>query len=519
MSSTRWRINAKDRVGMVLDILRVLSEYQINILSMEVEPQVVYLKFHSGNREKTSLVKKELLANPDIDSIQNTDSLPQEQRERQLRTVMETVNEGILAAERGGRITHINSGAAGLLNITREEALGRNVTDIVGSKHPLYYALTTNKDFVNVEVEGQTPTGVCHYLTTGHLVRDDRGEMVGVVSTLQGITEVRKLVNVLSRSGLITFDDIVYRSKIVDRLIHLARKISQTDSTVLIWGESGTGKELFARSIHSASSRRNRSYVPINCAALPETLLESELFGYEEGAFSGAKKGGKPGLFEVAHMGTLFLDEVGEMPLPLQSKLLRVIQDGRIRRLGSQEELSVDVRIIAATNRNLDEMVAQNKFRRDLYYRLNVIPMYIPPLRERVEDIAPLLDHLLAKYRHRFGKDFRLAMASKSRLLKHNWPGNIRELENVVERAVILVESEEIKPEHLLLDQGPGGSPGSGPEEKDLKHALDEVEKQLLEEALAEHQTVRASARALGISHTALRKKAGRLGIPCPQRN
>jgi transcriptional regulator of aroF, aroG, tyrA and aromatic amino acid transport len=519
MPTIRWRVDSKDRVGMVLDILRVLSDYQINILAMEVESQVVYLKFVSASRDRNSLLRKELLANPDINTVAAVESLPQERRERQLQTIMETVNEGILAAEPNGRITHINSSAARLLNLSREEAVGKSTVEILGRKHPLSSALTFGKNFINEEVEGETPTGVCHYLTTGNLIRNDKGEPVGVVSTLQSITEVRKLVNVLAKSSMITFADIVYRSQSMARAIDIAGKIAQTDSTVLIWGESGTGKELFARSIHSASSRRNRNYVPINCAALPETLLESELFGYEEGAFSGAKKGGKPGLFAVAHLGTLFLDEIGEMPLPLQSKLLRVIQDGRIRRLGSQEELPVDVRIIAATNRNLEEMVAQNKFRRDLFYRLNVIPIYIPPLRERVEDITPLLEHLLEKFRHRFGKNLRLSIAAKARLLQHHWPGNIRELENVVERAVILVEGEEIRPEHLLLDQGPQATGPGKTEASNLKYALAEVEKQLLAEALAQHQTIRAASKALGISHTALRKKAARLGLSFPHRS
>ncbi|HLN60788.1 MAG TPA: sigma 54-interacting transcriptional regulator, partial [Symbiobacteriaceae bacterium] len=289
--------------------------------------------------------------------------------------------------------------------------------------------------------------------------------------------------------------------------------------TVLLQGESGTGKELFARAIHDESSRGDGPFVPINCAALPETLLESELFGYEEGSFTGAKRGGKQGIFEFAQGGTVFLDEVGELPAHLQAKLLRALQEGRVRRVGGREEIPVDVRLIAATNRNLRAMVAERQFRDDLYYRLNVIPIVIPPLRERREDIAVLVAHLMEKWAARFHRPVpAIAEEALRRLREYPWPGNVRELENVVERALALAPEPLVGPEHLLLESPhaamaaavgsqPGGAQGS------LKDRLAEVERQILAETLARTGSARRAAEALDVSHTTVLNKVHRLGL------
>jgi transcriptional regulator of aroF, aroG, tyrA and aromatic amino acid transport len=254
--------------------------------------------------------------------------------------------------------------------------------------------------------------------------------------------------------------------------------------------------------------------VPVNCAALPDTLLESELFGYEEGAFTGARRGGKAGLFEFAHTGTIFLDEIGELTPHLQVKLLRVLQEGKVRRVGGTEERSVDVRVIAATNRNLEAMVAQGDFRDDFYYRLNVIPLYIPPLRERLEDIPPLVDHCLVKFSRRLGKKVTaLAPEALARLRAYPWPGNVRELENVIERAINLARDEVIRAEDLLL--APDAAPLSyGPAAPgDLRALRAKVEKEAVYRALQQYGSVRRAAQALGISHTALLRKVHRYGL------
>ena len=241
-----------------------------------------------------------------------------------------------------------------------------------------------------------------------------------------------------------------YGGGAIQENIQIARRYSRVDSNVLLVGETGTGKELFAHSIHQASRRSNQPFVALNCAALPENLLESELFGYEAGAFSGASKGGKMGLFELAHKGTIFLDEIGEIPITLQAKLLRVLQEKEIRRIGSTSVHPVDVRVISATNINIEEKIKEGQFRSDLYYRLNLLDISIPPLRERKEDIQELVDYYLTRFACEMGKRIPSVTTEAARILaEHDWPGNVRELRNVCERMTVLNDSNVIN-EHLL---------------------------------------------------------------------
>jgi transcriptional regulator of aroF, aroG, tyrA and aromatic amino acid transport len=319
--------------------------------------------------------------------------------------------------------------------------------------------------------------------------------------------DVHELVYSVTKSQITTFDDILFVSEAMQRVVNLAKLVAHSDSTVLIRGESGTGKELFARAIHMESPRRDKIFAPINCAALPDNLLESELFGYEEGAFTGAKKGGKQGLFEYANGGTIFFDEIGELSAHLQAKLLRVLQEGKVRRLGGNRETPVDVRIIAATHRPLEAMIRTNHFRDDLYYRLNVIPVHIPPLRERKEDLPLLIQTLLLKLNHRLKKQIsHVSESAMRKLVQHNWNGNVRELENVMERAVNLAREGDITLDHIILDQETVPSTPiqtSAPMPK-LKAALSELEYRILKEAVEKYGTSRQVGKILGMSHTAV---------------
>jgi len=296
--------------------------------------------------------------------------------------------------------------------------------------------------------------------------------------------------------------------------IAFAQKIAATDAVVSIHGESGTGKELFAHAIHTESGRRG-PFIPLNCAALPETLLESELFGYVGGAFSGALKEGKAGLFESARDGTIFLDEIAEMPLALQAKMLRVIQEKKVRRIGGNRELPIDARIITATNKDLAEMVTKQRFREDLYYRICVFPIHIPPLRERREDIRILVEHFLFHLNSRLGRSLRPASPQvMERLCHHPWPGNVRELRNVIERAAILSPTETIEPGSILLGsdlgssmQGLVGQMADSPGEGSLPNLVNRYEKQILTNMLKQARSKRQAARLLGISHTTLLNK------------
>ncbi len=309
--------------------------------------------------------------------------------------------------------------------------------------------------------------------------------------------------------------EIVAQSPYMKEILRLAAKVAQTDATVLILGESGTGKEVLANLVYQLSPRQNKPFLKINCAAIPEGLLESELFGHEKGAFTGADKA-KPGLFELAHHGTLFLDEIGDLPLPLQAKLLRVLQDGTIRRLGSLKEIRVDVRIIAATNKDLEEMVKDGSFREDLFWRLNVFTLKIPPLRERKEDILPLAEAFLQKFSRKHGKDLRgFSREALEALLSYHFPGNVRELENIVERAVILAENEIITKEDLPpLLKGQTEAIPALLKTLPLPEAVALLEKERLKEAMLNANGVKTrAAELLGISERVLRYKLAKYGL------
>jgi two-component system response regulator AtoC len=309
-------------------------------------------------------------------------------------------------------------------------------------------------------------------------------------------------------------ENIVAQSKAMRKIFELIKKVAQYKSSVLITGESGTGKELVARAIHYNSDRKDKPLISINCGAIPENLLESELFGHVKGAFTDAIKS-KRGLFEMAHQGTLFLDEVGELPQNLQVKLLRVLQDGEIRRVGDIHSSQVDVGIIAATAKDLASEVKNNRFREDLYYRLNVLPIHIPPLRERKEDIPPLVDHFIGVYNKKLGLQIRGASKkAMERFLQYPWPGNVRELENIIERAMILAEKDTIVIEGLLMHmQGDEGS-GFSSSGLSIKKGAKEMEISLIKEALRQTGGNRLrAARMLEISYKALLYKLKDYGL------
>lgn len=289
------------------------------------------------------------------------------------------------------------------------------------------------------------------------------GELKGSVAIIQDMSEIKELYRELERARSIirkleakyTFDDIIVRSDAMKTALREARQGARTRATILLRGESGTGKELFAHAIHNASTRKYKQFVRVNCASIPESLLESELFGYTEGAFTGARRGGKKGLFEEANGGTVFLDEIGELSPSTQAKFLRVLQEKEVTRVGGTKAIPVDVRVIAATHVDLEQAIREKRFREDLYYRLNVLPIYIPPLRHRIEDLEDLSLHLVKKFNQEYGRHVTGIDPEALRVLEsYSWPGNVRELENVLGRAMIHMpyHQQEIKKEHLMLE-------------------------------------------------------------------
>ncbi|MGG1576055.1 sigma-54 interaction domain-containing protein, partial [Fictibacillus sp. NRS-1165] len=338
--------------------------------------------------------------------------------------------------------------------------------------------------------------------------------VVGAVSNFKEITDLQrmemKLRKKLHESGLeakYRLDDIIGESRTIKEAKEQAKIISQTDATVLITGESGTGKELFAQGIHLGSSRAIGPFVAVNCAAFPESLLESELFGYEEGSFSGARKGGKQGLFELAHGGTLFLDEIGEMPLQIQAHLLRVLQERSVRRIGGQRNIPVNVRIIAATNSDIEEEMNKKEFRTDLYYRLNVLSLELPALRERLEDIPLLMRHFLEQFNEMHRKQIAKVEDGFVPVLQdYHWPGNIRELRNVLERIVLLQKGTEISAKDASFFY-PKLRKRQSKETVGSEATIKESERDLIRKALLKYDSKAKAAHSLGIDRSTLWRK------------
>lgn len=361
-------------------------------------------------------------------------------RAEQLKAIIDFVHDGIMAVDSEANITIFNRMAENIFRKSGAEIAGKNVISVIETSK-LPEVLKTGKPQIG---ELQQVGDIMIATNRVPIVVD--GRVFGAVATFQDVTQIQKMEQKIRRElyhkGLVAkynFEDIVHKSRVMEETIGQAKRYAHLDSTVLILGETGTGKELFAQSIHNESPRSKGPFVAINCAALPENLLESELFGYVEGSFTGARKGGKMGLFEMAHKGTIFLDEIGDMPLNLQSRLLRVIQEKEVMRIGDDRIIPVDVRIIASTNRNLEESIARGEFRKDLYYRLNILSLHLPPLRERKEDIKPLAEYFLRVYARKMRKDLKgITEEALMGLIKYDYPGNVRELEGILERAVAL---------------------------------------------------------------------------------
>jgi PAS domain S-box-containing protein len=330
---------------------------------------------------------------PDLLEIRFLEILPQEMRENRFRVVLDNIGDGVISIDRDGKITTINRVARSVLNCDHDEMTGKDVKEFDLPDFDILECLS-GKKYTNVQKNLITKKGRFQYLATGRPIIDSSGTIVGAVEIDKDTREIKMLAQSISQPGRITFGDFIGDNSVIKEAISFALKIAKTDSVVSIRGESGTGKELFAQAIHTASGRKG-PFVPVNCATLPEPLLESELFGYDPGAFTGARKEGKPGLFEIAGDGSIFLDEIGEMPLSVQAKILRVIQEKCVRRVGGSQEIPINTRIVTATNKNLERMVQEKQFREDLYYRINVLPIHVSPLRERIEDIPLLVEHYL----------------------------------------------------------------------------------------------------------------------------
>ena len=443
--------------------------------------------------------------------------MPEPSQER-FEAVLSSISDGVFTVDETGFIACFNRAAQEITGFSFDEAIGQPCRDIFQSdlcrdSCPLRYTLETGNPVANLAVKIKTKDGrlVPVSISTA-LLLDKSGRTVGGVETFRDLRPIEDLRKKLEQTY--TRHDITAQSAIMTRILDKLETVAAVDSTVLITGESGTGKELFARAIHNLSHRAESPFVPVNCGGLPDSLIESELFGYEKGAFTGANKS-KAGRFHLARGGTLFLDEIGDLALGVQSKLLRVLQEKTYEPLGGIKPVKADVRIVAATHRDLKSMIQEEAFRQDLFYRINVIEINIPPLRERMEDVPLIARKFVNDLAQEQRKDVQgLSPGAMAVLMSHDYPGNIRELRNIVEHGFVLCPGGQIRTEHL-----PSGLGAAGPAQP-MKSDRNGFERDLILAALKNNDWNRlAAARELGIHKTTLFRKIKRLGIRLPERD
>ncbi|MBN2061808.1 MAG: sigma 54-interacting transcriptional regulator [Deltaproteobacteria bacterium] len=440
--------------------------------------------------------------------------------------ILDSIADGVFTVDREWRITSLNRAAEKITGIAKEDALGRYCWEvfrasICEAQCSLRRTIETGQQIVNQSIFIVNSRGdrVPVSISTA-LLKDKKNNIIGGVETFRDLTLVEELKKELT--GRHSFQDIISKNKEMIRLFSMLEQVSESDVTILLEGESGTGKELFAKAIHSLSKRNHGPMITVNCGALPDTLLESELFGYKAGAFTDAKKD-KPGRLALAEGGTLFLDETGDLSPALQVRLLRVLQDRLYEPLGSTRSVKADVRIVAATNRNLEELVKEGVFREDLYYRINVFKLVLPPLRNRKEDIPLLCEHFIRKYNSLMGKDVQdISPEALHVLMSHNFPGNIRELENIIEYAIVVCREEKIGIEHLpeYLGRLDNVSRKLFKMDKDPKPAsFNELERDFILDSLERNNWNRSrTAEELGMHSTTLWRKVKRLNIEMPRK-
>lgn len=466
------------------------------------------------------------------------------EREMDAFVIGDAVSDGICVTDGEGIVIAINKGYTDITGITEEMIIGKSIQTLIEqglfTRAVSLLAIEQKKKIQSMSTIMSNGKKV---LITGNPFFGKNGEVIRVLTVMRDLSELLKLKEDLEkveresekyRTELMSIklqqgNTFVGESREIHKIKELIRYVAKSDATVLITGETGCGKEVICREIHESSLRNNGPYVKVNCAAIPESLMESELFGYEKGAFTNANHKGKLGMFELANGGTILLDEIGEMPLNLQSKLLRVLQEKEVMRIGATKGVALDVRILAATNQDLMKLVTEGRFREDLFYRLNVIPLQIPPLRNRPEDLSLLAHHFLQKFNAKYGKAKILDNMALMALEDYHWPGNVRELENAMERIIVIDDESVItrsKIQSLLgtIDQGSqkNSETQSGSTDrfeihdigqKSLKEAVEDLERLLMSRALKQYGSTHKAAKALDMSQPTFFRKAKLLGL------
>lgn len=460
----------------------------------------------------------------DRDMVSNIEKNSIKKQEREWEKLFNAFYDGVWVTDGEGRTVMINHAYEQLTGVKKENVLGRLAHDLLNegilAQSAIPGVMETHKPVTIINKINNK-----RLLVTGVPVFQD-GNLYRIVCNVRDITQLTDLQKEIEikdeiinhyESEIMKFKDTlnqmdsspVIRTSQMRNLYELAQHVSATSSTIIILGESGVGKEVLANWIHQNSPRRDKPLIKVNCSAIPESLIEAELFGYEQGAFTGANRR-KAGLFEMADKGTIFLDEIGELPLNMQSKLLRVLQEKEIQRVGGGKTMSIDVRIISATNRSLDKMISEGLFREDLYYRLNVIPFVMPPLRERSEEIPILAAHFLNQFNRMYQRQVEIGPVIVQRMMQYNWPGNVRELKNIIERLVVMSKDNQMSLD--LLTDYIGNLKASVPltnnkPGKSLRDHITNYEKQIISENLQRAKSIRQAASMLGVSHSTLLRK------------
>ncbi|WP_326512758.1 sigma-54 interaction domain-containing protein [Clostridium intestinale] len=456
------------------------------------------------------------------------------ERELDAFSIGDAVSDGICIVDNKGIVIAVNKGYTEITGIREEELVGKSVESVVIEGY-----FDNSISLLVIEQKKKitslaTVNNNNKVLITGNPIFDENGEVIQVLTVMRDLTELLKLkdeiemaekknekyLNELNyyRSKFIKNKSFIGESVKIREIKELISYVAKTEATILITGETGCGKEIIAKEIHEKSDRKDNPYIKVNCAAIPESLIESELFGYEKGSFTGALNKEKLGMFEIANGGTLLLDEIGEMPMSLQSKLLRVLQEKELTRVGGTKSIKLDVRVIASTNCNLEELIRQGKFREDLFYRLNVLPIKIPPLRERKSDIKLLINAFVDKLNTKYNKQKKIDSMAIEGLEYYDWPGNVRELQNIIERLIVIDDSSYINYDNVVNVLGKDKiNFKKNNEDLTLKEAVETLERQMIEQALRNHGSTYKAAKILGVAQPTVFRKAKALGIKLGQ--
>ncbi len=513
----RLEIITQDRIGMTYEILEIFYKNNLNIDSLEVFPNKLCIKLRMIDGRSKDILMKELYGVNGTISIKETQLLYYEINQKKLCATIDSVDKGIITVNRNFEIEIFNYYCEEYFSLKRKDVIGRDIRKLFYHKPHIKKLIEEGQEFENIKLKIRNHKGDNLYLISFKAIKDDDNRSHGFVIFIKAFDEAMKIANAVLQSDEGAFREIIGNSPKIHEVKNIVLAVARSNSTILLRGESGTGKELFAKAIYKLSDRKDKKFVILNCAALPDNLIESELFGYERGSFTGAISQ-KDGLFTVANGGTLFLDEVGELSMAMQAKLLRVLQDGTIRKIGGMEEEEVDVRIIAATNRDLEKMIENNRFRRDLYYRINVMPIYIPALKERRQDIPLLINYFINELNMKLGKNIKSADSDfVNGLMNYEWKGNVRELKNVIERAMLLCRGNVLNIDDIIIDSEKSMdfttedllfSKG-----EKLRSIIERVEKQVIKNTLKDSKSIRRAAKKLGVSHTTVINKINKYNL------